>query len=629
MLRKFTAGLLTIIMLVTFISISMPLDNVVYAAGTIKLKVTKDNAPIRNKKVEEGDEVRRVSKGTILTAQKKELNWKFRWWYKLKDGEYIYSGNVEETHDHKVVITGYETAHPHLAIHKCKHCYDGATCGPETKKVKGCEKCYPSSKETKKENTNKVPNTNVTTPADILVPKQPSLQEEAEKKLGTTETHKHNYKLSQYSSTHPHYAIYKCSCGDSYTEKSKTEMQSICTTCYPPHKHDYKLVGYSNTHPHIASYQCSCKAGYSDSKVTTKVKDCKQCYPYGYGNDHFCDMVYTGKNLKEHPHYAIDKCSICYKEKVNQERTKSSTECNVCNNPFNDKVENIPDFHGRIYDLSTGKIINVKEAYALYDYAKELHASLDILGLFPVVGEGFDFANAVYYIVEGDYVDAVLSGAAMFPIIGVLAKDGKIYKKMATVTIDLSTKIPKTVSEEITESIVRNNLKYITPVAKSIIADSKYHSETTLRIIKDITENKSIKFSEAFYKKQLLISRNYLGSVTTSSGLKYAYNPDEYKNAIYHIIDKHGYSKAKNKVAGVTYFNIDGREIMELVEDLYQNSNSIKTKVVTNKGITTRTSLIIDAGRVIGTEGEKKLLLVLEGNSVISAYPTNKIDFDN
>lgn len=630
MFKKIIAGVLTIVMLFTVMN--MPITNMqVFAFDNFKVEVTKDSAPIREGYYESKKAIKWVKKGTVLTVVGEKRNLKLKLWYKV-DGGYIYSGNVKKIHDHKIVFNKYGSQHPHYAEYKCKYCDNGAYCGSETTKVQGCEKCYPkstsSSKGTssQKANTNKVPNTNVVTKADVLVPKYDSLQEEAEKKLQTP-VHEDNYKFSEYSTTHPHYAIYRCSCGKSYQDTSKTQKMTGCNTCYPPHEDSYEFVGYNETHPHKAIYECSCGKVYLEDK-TTKVKTCIECYPYGYGNDHFCDFVYTGKNLNEHPHYAINKCIICGDEEVDYQKNKESSSCNICNNPFKDNVENVSDFHGRIYDLSTGEIINIKEADALYDYAEDIHVSLDILGLFPVYGEVFDGINALYYIVEGEYVDAVLSGAAMFPFIGVLCKNGKIYKKTGTVAVDIASESTEVISERAIKEVLSENSKNLTNTAKNILLNYEKYSDETLKVIKDISQNKSVKFSKIFYKNQLLISRNYMGTVTTPTGLKYAYNLDDGKNSIYHILDKHGYSKVGKSGKGVTYFNVDGKEIIELIDDVYENSSSIKTKVKKDN-LKTRTSHIISAERVIGSEGEDKLLLVLEGDSVISAYPTFLEDFMN
>lgn len=615
MLKRFISCMITVVMLFSMISISIP-QNVVYAAGNIKLEVIKDNAPVRNKSSDSGTVLRRLKKGTIITAEKKELTIKLRWWYKLKDGEYIHSGNVKPAHDHKVVIVGYEKAHPHYALHECKGCDSGGSCGPETQKVKGCEKCYPTSTESKKENTNKIPNSNLTTPADILVPSRPSLQEEAEKNLGTP-VHKHNYTLSGYESAHPHYAVYKCSCPDSYKDNSKTQKQANCSICYP-HSHDYKLVGYNQQHPHYATYQCSCKAAYTSAE-TAKVKDCSSCYPYGYGNDHACQFVCTSKFLNEHPHYTITECSVCGKQDLDRKDTNYSKSCKVCNSEFGDKLDKLPDFHGRVYDLSTGGIIYTPEKVTLnqlYSFAEQAHLTLDALGLIPAVGEVFDGINVLYYIVEGNYVDAALSGAAMVPFVGVVSTSGKIVKNAGKLVIDVSTGTVKNASKKVTREIIEEGLENITDFGQKIIRNSDNYSKSTIKGIKQIAENGSPYLDEVFYNGKILITKEYKGTVRSRSGLKYGYVKRESKNRIYHIIDRHAYEMIGESTAE-NFFRYNGEDIFYVIEDVYRNAELIADPIPRG----TYLAYYYKSPYVIGSDGEDILCLILEEDRVISAYP--------
>jgi uncharacterized protein len=58
------------------------------------------------------------------------------------------------------------------------------------------------------------------------------------------------------------------------------------------------------------------------------------------------------------------------------------------------------------------------------------HGILDIGGVFPVLGEGADLANAAWYAAEGNYLDAGLSIVSMVPIVGdIVGKGGKLAKK--------------------------------------------------------------------------------------------------------------------------------------------------------------------------------------------------------
>jgi hypothetical protein len=59
-----------------------------------------------------------------------------------------------------------------------------------------------------------------------------------------------------------------------------------------------------------------------------------------------------------------------------------------------------------------------------------IHTGLDIGGLFPVVGEVFDGANSVYYLIEGNHSDAGLSFVSMIPVWGWFGTGGKWGKRI-------------------------------------------------------------------------------------------------------------------------------------------------------------------------------------------------------
>jgi len=60
-----------------------------------------------------------------------------------------------------------------------------------------------------------------------------------------------------------------------------------------------------------------------------------------------------------------------------------------------------------------------------------VHTTLDILGLFPGIGEIADGLNALIYLAEGNYIDAGLSAAAMIPFAGWGATAAKYVRKAA------------------------------------------------------------------------------------------------------------------------------------------------------------------------------------------------------
>ncbi|MGI5505356.1 polymorphic toxin-type HINT domain-containing protein [Lentzea sp. CA-135723] len=63
------------------------------------------------------------------------------------------------------------------------------------------------------------------------------------------------------------------------------------------------------------------------------------------------------------------------------------------------------------------------------DWSEVGHTILDVVGMIPVVGEIADGINAVWYLAEGDYVNAALSAAALVPFAGAAATAGKLIGK--------------------------------------------------------------------------------------------------------------------------------------------------------------------------------------------------------
>ncbi|NUT32082.1 MAG: DNRLRE domain-containing protein [Hamadaea sp.] len=56
------------------------------------------------------------------------------------------------------------------------------------------------------------------------------------------------------------------------------------------------------------------------------------------------------------------------------------------------------------------------------------HAALDIAGMVPVIGEVADVANGIWYLAEGNYVDAALSMASAIPLAGNAVAAAKLAK---------------------------------------------------------------------------------------------------------------------------------------------------------------------------------------------------------
>ncbi|MFB6779026.1 RHS repeat-associated core domain-containing protein [Streptomyces sp. NPDC056352] len=92
-------------------------------------------------------------------------------------------------------------------------------------------------------------------------------------------------------------------------------------------------------------------------------------------------------------------------------------------------------FTGNRYDFAGGNPISFVEldghlfGLSLSDIG---HATLDVVGLVPVVGEVADVANGIWYAAEGNYVDAALSLTSAIPLAGYAAtavKAGRYVEK--------------------------------------------------------------------------------------------------------------------------------------------------------------------------------------------------------
>ena len=55
----------------------------------------------------------------------------------------------------------------------------------------------------------------------------------------------------------------------------------------------------------------------------------------------------------------------------------------------------------------------------------DMHLILDLAGMMPAAGAVFDGINATWYLAEGDYTNAALSGMALIPVVGEFAGAGK------------------------------------------------------------------------------------------------------------------------------------------------------------------------------------------------------------
>ncbi|MFE8938968.1 RHS repeat-associated core domain-containing protein [Streptomyces sp. NPDC007872] len=74
----------------------------------------------------------------------------------------------------------------------------------------------------------------------------------------------------------------------------------------------------------------------------------------------------------------------------------------------------------------------------LWGWSDVTHATLDVVGMVPVVGEAADLVNAGIYAAEGDWENAALSAASAVPVAGNVATGAK-WAKNASKAIDATT----------------------------------------------------------------------------------------------------------------------------------------------------------------------------------------------
>ena len=68
------------------------------------------------------------------------------------------------------------------------------------------------------------------------------------------------------------------------------------------------------------------------------------------------------------------------------------------------------------------------------------HVVLDGIGFIPLVGELADGTNAVWYMAEGDYINAGLSSASMVPFLGWGAQGTKYAIKLSKEGVEFALK---------------------------------------------------------------------------------------------------------------------------------------------------------------------------------------------
>ena len=82
-------------------------------------------------------------------------------------------------------------------------------------------------------------------------------------------------------------------------------------------------------------------------------------------------------------------------------------------------------------------------ATAFWNTTKELlHTGLDICGMIPGAGEPFDFANGVFYTIEGDGLNATLSYASTVPVVGWVSTSTKYAMKVVKTAKGVQKSLP-------------------------------------------------------------------------------------------------------------------------------------------------------------------------------------------
>ena len=639
---------------VSFLFVAVPQTSLqptcVYAFSNYQVSANK-NTTIKKEASQDSKTVRNVKKGEKLTVTGEVTNKYGNKWYKVSGG-YVYSGNFTKVASNEKKVTTKNVNFNVLVLVDTKvrkEYYDGTGIVRNAYKNEVMSVTQEISNKYgniwykvrdgyiysgKVEKTTKpVLEPQYTPPNTNLVPKEQERKDNQSSNTGKADlpkenpstnqnTHSHNYKIVGYESAHPHYALMRCSCGNGFCSNTETTYDSNCSICTDPCRngHDYICVGYEGDHPHYALYECTrCDSGYC-SNETGFVSSCFKCNPQVCEDEedgHICIYDIDGGRLKEHPHYKIEECE-CGNERINKKDTGYYSGCSTCNNVFADDDFNYSDFYGRMIDLSDGRLVPLTSAQqdAVRGFAADYHYSLDLFGMIPAVGNVFDAANALCYLVEGRHAEALLSGAALLPYVGILTTEGKIINKQGTLLLTYSGDSLEDISIKAAKKTVVEGVENLTGTAVNILKHQDDYADSVLYSIKKITEGRNLHISDVFYGNELLINKAYQGTVTSYAGLTYGAGSKEL-NRLVHVSQHAANSAAKGK----TLFNVSGKELFSLIDDVYFNGDIVK---IVENGI--RTEYYIDAGYTIGKKGEHYMEIVLEDHKVITAYPIKGVD---
>jgi hypothetical protein len=145
------------------------------------------------------------------------------------------------------------------------------------------------------------------------------------------------------------------------------------------------------------------------------------------------------------------------------------------------------------------------------EYGEWVHNGLDAVGFIPGLGDIMDGVNGLIYLAEGRYLEASISAAAMIPVLGDLAKAGKLGLKVATEVVEeAAEKVVKEAAEEIAEQTSREIVENV--AQKAAIETAEELSEKAATEALENTAAKTV--NEA---AEALTAKTFAESVTNTT----------------------------------------------------------------------------------------------------------------
>lgn len=106
------------------------------------------------------------------------------------------------------------------------------------------------------------------------------------------------------------------------------------------------------------------------------------------------------------------------------------------------------------------------------EYGEWVHNGLDAVGFVPGLGDIMDGVNGLIYFAEGRYLEASISAVAMIPVLGDLAKAGKLGLKVTTEIVEeAAEKVVKKVGETIAEKATKELAENVAQKATTEVAE--------------------------------------------------------------------------------------------------------------------------------------------------------------